>query len=71
MERRLRRMLEREAPDPNRKRLLLTQRAQLGILRPQAVAAQATTDENTLREVLTFQAYWKPRSELGGAISKK
>jgi hypothetical protein len=33
LERRLRRLFEREAPDPNRSRLLLTQRAQRGILR--------------------------------------
>ena len=39
LERRLRLTLDREAPDPNRKRILLTQRAQLGILGPRSAAA--------------------------------
>lgn len=39
LERRLHRLIEREAPDPNRSRLLLTQRAQSGILRASLLAA--------------------------------
>jgi IS4 transposase len=39
LERRIRRMLDREAPDPNRKRMLLRQRAQLGVLRQRSTAA--------------------------------
>jgi hypothetical protein len=60
-DRRLWTVLQNEAPDPNRNRMLLLERAQSGVLRHDLVAAYQITDEGILCEPRFVHRRWNSR----------